>query len=333
MKFKENYQLSHLNSFNLPACTRWYAQIFSTEELVELMSDPPSKRILVLGAGSNIVFSKDFDGLIIHNKILERKATQQPDGSIHLRCGAGEPWPDLVHYSVCQGWCGLENLALIPGSAGAAPVQNIGAYGIELGQVLVGVETYNCNTRDVSSLTAEQCNLSYRSSRFRHEHNLIVTAVTLRLSPQFIPQLGYAELQRYITEHKITPTLTSVFAAVCTLRNRKLPDPKLLGNAGSFFKNPIISMDHWNELQQLFPGMPGYILPEWGVKIPAAWLIEHCGWKGKRVGQVGISKNHALILVNYGDATGAEITNLAGQIQDSVKKHFGIPLEPEVTIV
>lgn len=334
MTIRRDVSLRPFNSFGLEAKSRFFVALEHPDDLLHLMQqDVWHEPRMVLGGGSNVLFAGDFDGLILHNRLQGRELLHQDAESVVLRVASGENWHCLVQDCVEQGWSGLENLALIPGSVGAAPMQNIGAYGAELQDCCQSVSV--CFFRDGghAELSREQCRFGYRDSIFKHElkDKCLITAVTLRLHRRFQPNLRYAALQQHLQAGR-QPTLREVFDAVVTIRQSKLPDPAVLGNAGSFFKNPVIAADQAEQLRAQFPGIPLFVQAGQH-KVPAAWLIEQCGWKGKRLGAVGAYEKQPLVLVNYGGASGAELLELAGRIRRSVYERFGIVLEPEVNII
>lgn len=331
-----NAALDRRNTFRVAAHAAWLAEIHEPQSLADVLarSEVDSRPLLVLGEGSNVLFTRDFDGVVlaIMNRGIEVLAR---DGdTVRVRAAAGEDWNGLVRWSLAQGLCGLENLSLIPGTVGAAPIQNIGAYGAELAETLETVEAYDQSAGKFTRLNREQCAFSYRQSRFKQEaQRWIITAIELRLRRAAPLKLDYAGVREELAAMQInTPTAADVSAAVCQLRRRKLPDPAVIGNAGSFFKNPVVSNAAAEKLQVTHPGLPVFNAPD-GKKLSAAWLIEQCSWKGFREGDAGVSDKHALVLVNHGTATGAQIWSLAQRIQASVHEKFNIRLEPEPRVL
>ena len=267
---------------------------------------------------------------------MGREATPQADGNIMLRCGSGETWDDIVAYCVEKGWYGSENLSLIPGEVGASAVQNIGAYGVEAKDLIYKVEAVEIATGRVVEFSNKDCRYAYRDSRFKHEwkNRYLVTYVTYRLSSSFTPDLDYGNIRAELDKEGISdPTAAELRNAIIKIRDAKLPDPKVEGNAGSFFMNPVVEMDKFNELLAKHPDMPHYEVDEDHEKIPAGWMIDQCGWKGKTVGKAGVHSKQALVLVNRGGATGADIVNLCNLIRKDVAKKFGIDIQPEVNII
>jgi UDP-N-acetylmuramate dehydrogenase len=324
------------NAFGVEARTRWFARVRAPHELDELQADPRLRGLprLVLGGGSNLLFVADYPGVVLHVDIPGCEELEGDAGAWCVRVGAGESWAPLVERLVRGGRPGLENLALIPGQAGAAPIQNIGAYGLELAERLQSVTVWDGG--QLRELAPEACGLGYRDSVFKTPAgaNWIVTALTLRLPRPWQPVAAYAELARELTARAVVaPAPLEIFEAVCALRRRKLPDPALLGNAGSFFKNPIVSRARHAELIGHFPSMVSYALAGGRVKLGAGWLIEACGLKGHARGAAGVYERQALVLVNRGGASGREILALAREVQARVLEKFGVALEPEVRVV
>lgn len=336
MRIEENYSLERHNTFHLPVKTRWFMEYANEEELERILRDEYFQECLSLhiGEGSNLLFINDFNGIVLHSQIKGISVAKETDDSILLRVGAAERWDDVVAYAVSKGWGGIENLSLIPGEAGAAAVQNIGAYGTEIKDVVETVEAYNQLSFEKRIFTREECLYDYRKSFFKNEHNdpYIVTYINLRLNkhPQFA--LNYGNLKEELAGCTEI-TLQVVRDAVIAIRRRKLPDPEVLGNAGSFFMNPVIPMAHYEKLKEQYPEMPSYPAGEGKMKIPAGWLIEQCGFKGKAHGPVGVYEKQALVLVNLGGAQGNEIALVAESIRTAVRERFGIEIMPEVKYV
>lgn len=344
MLWQRDAELTSLCSFAVPARTRYLATLEQEDELPAILEEADQRdlRVLVLGGGSNMLFTQDFPGLVL--KVALRGIHVRSDSEhVLLTVAAGENWHALVQYCLQNGYHGLENLALIPGSVGAAPVQNIGAYGVELSDVLVELRYYDREQRCVSVLTAAQCELGYRDSIFKHalKNRAIILSVTLRLSRAPALRLDYPALQQALAGVS-NPGPQQLFDAVCAVRRSKLPDPARLGNAGSFFRNPVITQAHYQQLLKDWPQLPGYLQSGTAsgsdaaagyIKLPAAWLIERAGWKGKRQGDAGVHEQQALVLVNHGQARGRDILQLAQAIARSVQQQFAIRLEPEVNIL
>lgn len=328
--------LDRRNTFRVSAQAAWLAEVREPQAIPELLarSEVHERPLLVLGEGSNVLFTRDFDGLVLAMANRGIEILKDDGEPVRVRAAAGEDWHGLVRWSLAQALCGLENLSLIPGTVGAAPTQNIGAYGAELAAVLETVEAFDRQANTPAWLTREQCGFSYRQSVFKRQPDRwIITAVQLRLRRNAPLKLDYAGVREELAAMNVAqPTAKDVSEAVCRLRRRKLPDPAQIGNAGSFFKNPIVSNGETEKLQAEHPGLPVFHAPD-GRKLSAAWLIERCGWKGFREGDAGVSDKHALVLVNHGNVTGAQIWSLAQRIQDSVQQKFGIRLEPEPRII
>lgn len=338
MKSENHFSLKTLNTLGIEAFAKTFICIQSRNEIHEVFSSNLfiNTPWLALGGGSNILFTKDFDGNVvkIENKgihtIFENKEV------IELQVEAGEDWNSFVWYCVKNNYYGIENLALIPGNVGSCPIQNIGAYGTEVKSVIKKVEFFNINSGETTYYLNQECNFAYRDSIFKHDlkNNGIILSVTFELCKRKKYNLKYADLNKELgNKMESELALTEVYEAICSIRKRKLPDPALVGNAGSFFKNPTINNTRFNKLLSGFPEIPHFLINEDEIKIPAAWLIDNAGWKGKRIGDAGVHVNQPLVLVNYGNATGNDILFLAQQIIESVKEKFEICLETEVNIV
>ena len=336
MRIEENYSLEKHNTFHLPVKTRWFMEYATEEELGRILRDEYFQECfsLHIGGGSNLLFINDFNGIILHSQIKGIQIVEDTDDTVLLRIGAGEIWDDVVAYAVSNGWGGIENLSLIPGEAGAAAIQNIGAYGVEIKDVIEKVETYNQLSFEKRVFTNEECLYGYRDRYFKNEHNdpHIVTYIQIRLKkkPEF--SINYGNLKSELAQYSEL-TLQAVRDAVISIRRQKLPDPEELGNAGSFFMNPVIPIAQFEELKKKYPEIPSYPAGEELIKVPAGWLIEQCGFKGKSHGQVGVYEKQALVLVNLGEAKGHEIALVAESIRTAVKEQFGIEIVPEVKYV
>lgn len=330
--------LQPYNTLNISARARYFASVESESYLKEILRHPKAEglRIVVLGSGSNVLFAGDFDGLVLHIQIKGREVIKETDEHVWLKIGAGENWHQTVKYCVEKGWGGIENLSLIPGTVGAAPIQNIGAYGVELEEVFERLEAVDIEGGQTRRYEKEDCEFGYRDSIFKGELKgiVIVTNVVLKLSKNPELNTSYGAIQTELEKQNIDyPTIRDISDIVIDIRKSKLPDPDLLGNAGSFFKNPIVKNEVYKRIKEEYPQAPGYDMGNQKTKVPAGWLIEEAGWKGKAVGNTGTYKQQALVIVNYGGATGREILNLAERIKKSVKEQFGIALVPEVNIV
>jgi UDP-N-acetylmuramate dehydrogenase len=332
-----NFSLKHLNTFRIDARCRWYTEINTAQDLIDLFSDKYwfQVRRFILGGGSNVLLTQDYEGLVIKMNIRGIEHELEGD-SIYLTAGAGEVWNDLVTYCVDRNFAGLENLTLIPGSVGASPIQNIGAYGVELKDVFYSCEAFEVSTGTFREFTREECEFGYRNSVFKSKlkGEYIITKVTFKLSSKPVLNTTYGAIEQELNRRGIlSPTIRDISEVVAHIRVSKLPDPSTIGNAGSFFKNPVISDAEFRHLQSTFPDIVHFLLPNGSVKLAAGWLIEQCGWKGKKIGQVGTWKNQALVLVNHGDATGNEVFNLSEEIVKSVQSRFNVILEREVNIL
>ncbi len=339
MKLKENYPLKDITTFHAKVFAKYYAEFSSVDELKVILSSPEvkNKPFMVLGGGSNVLFTGDYNGIIIRNTIKGIEVIKEEGNDIYIKANSGEKWHDLVLYCVSNGYAGIENLSLIPGTVGAGPIQNIGAYGVELKDVLFEVEALNIHTLELKKFSNGDCKFGYRESIFKHEEKgkYIILAVTLKLNkdPNKV-NTTYGTITKELETMGITnPTISDISKAVIHIRSSKLPDPDKIGNAGSFFKNPVITVKDFEKLKAEFSDMVHFHAHEGHIKLAAGWLIEQCGWKGKRIGDAGVHKDQALVLVNYGDATGKEIYDLSTQVIRSVEEKFGILLEREVNMI
>ena len=339
MIIHENASLQRLNTFGIQVKARYLVHINSQDELSELTKEPIFTQVprLILGGGSNILFTKDFDGLVMKVDILGKRVVSETDETVLVDIGAGEVWHSLVLYCIDKDWGGIENLSLIPGTAGAAPIQNLGAYGVEIQKVVEYVDGMDLITGDHRRFTHGECQFGYRESVFKHDlrEKFFISSITLRLSKKYHQfATHYGAIREVLDRNKIThPTIREVSDAVISIRRSKLPDPSVIGNAGSFFKNPTVDRAVAETIRKSYPNIPLYQVDNQNVKIPAGWLIEQCGWKGKQVGRVGVHEQQALVLVNLGGGNGEEIFQLATKIQESVGKKFGVSLMTEVNII
>jgi UDP-N-acetylmuramate dehydrogenase len=336
LQIQENVSLKNFNTFGIDASAKYFVEIAREDDLAELFMDPQWMHVkrLVMGGGSNMLLKSDFDGLVIRVNIrgIEHRLNHN---DVFVEAGAGEVWNDLVNYCVDRDYAGIENLSLIPGSVGASPIQNIGAYGVELKDVFKSCRAFEIATKEFKTFTKDDCHFGYRDSIFKEElkEQYIIVSVKLHLS--LIPNINlkYGAIEQELANRNITnPTIKDVSRVVSHIRVAKLPDPSTIGNAGSFFKNPIVSQQLFEDVQSKFPEVVHYPAGN-GVKLAAGWLIEQCGWKGKVIGHSGTWKNQALVLVNHGGATGEEVYSLSSQIIDSVYSKFGVLLEREVNII
>jgi len=330
------------NTFGLPAIAHTLVRVTSDADVRRVVDHPELGRAkkLILGAGSNLILSRDPDCVVVRVEIMGRRMVSQDDHAIVVEAGAGETWHDVVAWTLQQGWPGLENLALIPGTVGAAPVQNIGAYGVELKDRFESLDAVDLVTGRSVTLEAKACHFGYRDSVFKHSGfgglagKSVITRVRMRLPRRWTPVLGYLDLERKVHETgNASPDAQTVFDWVCTIRRNKLPDPREIGNVGSFFKNPVVSAEQCRDIIARDPHIVHYPLADGSYKLAAGWLIDACGWKGKSIGRAAVYDKQALVLVNRGGASGAEVLMLARAIQESVYGRFGIRLEPEPVVV
>ncbi len=338
-QIEHHASLRDLNSFGLPAYAATLVTLRHEDELAALSAQHPDwlrGETLVLGGGSNLVLTRDLGGVVLRVAIAGRRLVQTRDDAWIVELGAGENWHDAVAWTLDQGWPGLENLALIPGLCGAAPVQNIGAYGVELQDRFESLDGVELASGRRLTLSAADCGFGYRDSVFKQAlaGRVLITRVRLRLPRPWSPVLGYLDLARRMAETgNPAPDARTIFDWVCAIRRAKLPDPAQIGNAGSFFKNPVVSAEQCRDIIARDPEIVHYPLPDGRFKLAAGWLIDACGWKGKSVGRAGVYERQALVLVNRGGASGAEVMTLARAIEESVYGRFGIRLEPEPVVI
>lgn len=335
MQILERFPLKNLNTLGVEAFSRYFALIDSAEEVRAAITSLPHAGVFVLGGGSNIVFTRDFDGLVLKSSMKGIRITGGDEDYALVESCSGEEWQDLVEFCISKGLFGIENLTSIPGSVGAAPIQNIGAYGVEIKDLLQSVEAIDMHTGEIRVFSNSDCCFGYRNSIFKQElkGKYFVTRVILKLAKKPVFKIGYGELQHTIADMKEPLSARLVASVIDGIRAAKLPDPREIGNCGSFFKNCIVTRDIYEALKAKYPALPGYPESEGWVKIPSAWLIEECGWKGYRSGDAAVYPKHALILVNYGKATGGDIYRLSEEIITAVHQRFGLLLEREAQIV
>ncbi len=342
MNIQQNISLKPFNTFGIDVAANAFAEVFSKQELqiaLQYFNQHP-QALLIIGGGSNMLFTQDFDGLVLKNSLRGIDIVKQDGDKVFIKVAAGENWHQFVLWCIEKNFAGVENLSLIPGCVGATPMQNIGAYGVELKDVFNELEAIEIATGISRTFCNEDCHFGYRESVFKKEFKdqFIITSVTFKLhnlnvSEQYIYHIDYGDIKAELAENSVFElNIKAVSDAVIKIRSSKLPDPKELGNSGSFFKNPVISKEQFALLLQSNPLIPSYNTSEGKTKVPAGWLIEQCGWKGKRVGNTGAHAKQALVLVNYGNAKGSEVKELAAAIQQSVKEKFGIEIEAEVNI-
>lgn len=332
---QEHFSLQAFNTFGIDVTAAGFARFQSVEELKALLPQRNSfNDLLILGGGSNILFTKDVDALVLLNEIKGIETVVENDQYIQLKAGAGVIWNDFVQYTVQNNWGGIENLSLIPGSVGASPMQNIGAYGVEIKDVFVSLEALHIESNELHTFDLEACEFGYRESVFKRQlkGQYIIVSVTFQLSKQPTFKTSYGAIQEEMERMNLTPSVAAISEVVCAIRNSKLPNPKVLGNAGSFFKNPVVSDEKVATLKEEFPSIPNYPQGNGTTKLAAGWLIEQAGWKGKRLGNCGVHEKQALVLVNYGGATGNEIFDLSTAVLTAVEHKFGVSLEREVNI-
>ena len=330
-----NIDLKNFTTFGVSANAKKFAT-FSTEEEARNLTKNNNEALLILGGGSNVLLTQDFNGLVLKNEIKGISIIEKNNVSVVLKVGAGEEWHNFVLHTIENGYFGIENMSLIPGSVGASPMQNIGAYGVEIKDVFEKLEALELETGEIHTFTKEACVFGYRESVFKHalKGKYIITHVYFRLSLVEKISTKYGAIEQELLKNGISnPTSKDVSNAVIAIRSSKLPNPKDLGNAGSFFKNPVVPLKLYNKIRETFSDAPSYPIDENSVKVPAGWLIESAGWKGKKVGACGVHVNQALVLVNYGGATGNDILNLSTEIIENIYQKFGIVLEREVNIL
>ena len=332
---KHDFDLASFNTFGISKKAKLFGRFSSIDELTALLNTEYD-RLIVLGGGSNMLLTQDLDALVIRNEMKGLTVVNETDSHVFIKAGAGEVWHDLVMFCVEHNYGGLENLSLIPGSVGASPMQNIGAYGVEIKDVFFELEAFEIESQSVKKFTKETCDFGYRESVFKRalKDQFIITSVTFQLTKSnHVLKTQYGAINDELLSKGISsPSIRAISNAVIAIRQSKLPDPKVLGNAGSFFKNPVITQEQFEVLNENFPLAPNYPAPN-GVKLAAGWLIEQAGWKGKQVGKCGVHALQALVLVNYGGATGEEVLALSAAVIKSVEDKFGVTLEREVNIL
>ena len=335
MDVKQNYSLKKYNSFNIDVVAKEFIQINSVKELIDLQKNSKNKNKLFIGGGSNILFTNNFEGLVVHINLKGISVKKMNENFSEIKVMSGENWNELVNWCIENNLGGLENLSLIPGNVGAAPIQNIGAYGVELKDVFISCEVYDLNAKKLNIYNLNDCKFGYRDSIFKKNKNLIVVSVKMKLSSKNHKiNSSYGGINDELKKLNIKePTIKDISNVVCDIRNKKLPNPNKIGNAGSFFKNPIVNSKKINWLKENFNNIPFYKIDENSYKIPAAWLIETSGFKGKDFGNFGVHKTQPLVLVNYGKASGSDINKLSLSIKEVVNKLFKIELETEVNII
>ncbi len=337
MEIQNHFSLRNFNTFGIEANAKEFVAVHSIKELETVLAENKTKNKFILGGGSNMLLTKDIEALVIHIDLKGKKIVEENDDFVLVESQAGENWHEFVMWTINNNFGGLENMSLIPGNVGTTPVQNIGAYGTEIKDTFVSCSAMKIDTLEMKSFDNAECHFGYRESIFKNEvkDQYIITSVIFKLTKRNHKiNISYGDITAELDKLNIqNPTLKDVSNAVITIRQSKLPDPKVLGNSGSFFKNPIVLKSDFEPIHEKFPEMKFYEISETEVKVPAGWLIEQAGFKGKRFGDAGIHKNQALVLVNYGNATGQEILNVSKEIQETIFKKFGIHIEAEVNII
>ena len=337
MQIQNNFSLKKYNTFGIEAKAKQFVAVHSVEELKQILATHKTEAKFILGGGSNMLLTQDINALVIHIDLKGKKIIKEDDDYVWVESQAGEVWHEFVLWSIDHNLGGLENMSLIPGNVGTTPVQNIGAYGTEIKDTFVSCNTVDIATQELVTFTKAECKFGYRESIFKQEakDKYVITSVVFKLTKRNHKiNIAYGDITKELEKNNIvTPNLKEVSNAVIAIRQSKLPDPKELGNSGSFFKNPIIPKELYEKAHAQFPDMPHYVVSETEVKVPAGWLIEQAGFKGKRFGDAGIHKNQALVLVNYGNATGQEIFAVSKDIQATVLNKFGIAIEAEVNVI
>jgi UDP-N-acetylmuramate dehydrogenase len=333
-----NASLHPFNTFGMHANARWFTCVRSLDDIQTLVATEifNQNERLILGGGSNMLLIQHFDGLVIKNELFGIEVVREDADAVYVRAGAGENWHAFVQHTIAQGWGGLENLSLIPGNVGAAPMQNIGAYGVEIKDCFHALEAFHWQQKEVHQFDAMACQFGYRESVFKHaaKNQYLILNVTFRLLKNPTLNISYGAISKELeTMQVVQPTIRDVSNAVMRIRQSKLPDPKQIGNAGSFFKNPVVSAEKYTALLAAFPNLVAYKNSDTEFKLAAGWLIEQCGWKGQRFGDAGVHKDQALVLVNHGNASGKEIFDLSQRILDTVEEKFGVLLEREVNMI
>lgn len=337
MQIQHNFSLKNYNTFGIEAKAKQFVAVHSTEELKQVLETHKGEAKFILGGGSNMLLTQDINALVIHVDLKGIKIIKEDNDHVWVESSAGEVWHEFVLWTIDQNFGGLENMSLIPGNVGTTPIQNIGAYGTEIKDTFVSCNAINIATQEMKTFEKAECKFGYRESIFKQEakDQYVITSVVFQLTKRNHKiNTAYGDITKELEKNNIvTPTLKEVSNAVIAIRQSKLPDPKELGNSGSFFKNPIIPKSLYEKAHAQFPDMPHYVVSETEVKVPAGWLIEQAGFKGKRFGDAGIHKNQALVLVNYGNATGQEILAVSRDIQATVLEKYGIAIEAEVNVI
>lgn len=338
MNIQKNVSLKPYNTFGLEATASYFVEVSTVDELKNVLQNPAFREVekLFLGGGSNLLLTKNYEGLVVKIALKGKEKIFEDENHVLIQAGAGEIWHQFVMFCVGNHYAGIENLSLIPGTVGAAPMQNIGAYGVEIKDIFHELQALNLETLEVETFTLADCQFGYRESVFKHtlKGKYVIVSVTFRLNKVPTFKTAYGDIQKTLAEMNVTElSIKAISDAVIAIRKSKLPDPAEIGNSGSFFKNPEIPLTQYKTLTDSFPTLPSYPINETTVKVPAGWLIEQAGWKGFRDGQIGVHARQALVLVNYGGGNGNEIKKLAEKVQQSVLDKFGIKLSPEVNYI
>lgn len=337
MQIKHNFSLKNYNTFGIEAKATSFVEVGNTAELAQILKEHQNEKLFILGGGSNMLLTQDIDALVIYVNLKGKNILKEDDDFVWVQGNAGENWHEFVLWNLDQNFGGIENMSLIPGNVGTTPIQNIGAYGAEIKDTMVSCEAMNIKTQEIVTFTNAECKFGYRESIFKNEakNQYVITSVVFKLTKKNHKiNTSYGAIDGELARHNISnPTIQEVSNAVIAIRKSKLPDPKELGNSGSFFKNPIVPKAVYEKAHTQFPDMPHYTVGENEVKVPAGWLIEHAGFKGKRIGDAGVHTLQALVLVNYGNATGQEILNVSKAIQKTILEKYGIAIEAEVNII
>ena len=337
MEIIDQFSLKKHNTFGIEAKAKQFVAVHTVAELKAILQQFQNDKKFILGGGSNMLLTKDIDALVIHIDLKGKAVIKEDDNFVWVESQAGENWHEFVLWTIGQDFGGLENMSLIPGNVGTTPVQNIGAYGAEIKDTFVSCDAMNIETQQMRTFSKEECDFGYRESIFKHaaKDQYIITSVVFKLTKHSHKiSISYGDITAQLANHNITdPTIKDVSNAVIAIRQSKLPDPKELGNSGSFFKNPILLKSDFEKIHQKFPQMKFYEVSDTEVKVPAGWLIEQAGFKGKRFGDAGVHKNQALVLVNYGNATGQEILAVSKEVQKTIYDTFGIHIEAEVNVI
>lgn len=337
MQIHQNFSLKNYNTFGIEAKAKQFVAVHTLHQLKSVLEHHKNDKKFILGGGSNMLLTQDIDALVIHVDLKGKKVLKEDENFVWVESNAGKNWHEFVLWTIEQDFGGLENMSLIPGNVGTTPVQNIGAYGAEIKDTFVSCDAMNIETQEIKTFTKSECNFGYRESIFKHEakDKFIITSVVFKLTKcNHKISVEYGDIKAELAKNNITnPTIKDVSNAVIAIRQSKLPNPKELGNSGSFFKNPVISREEFLKVQEKFPDVKYFEISETEVKVPAGWLIEHAGLKGYRNGDAGVHKNQALVLVNYGNATGQDILNLSKYVQKTVFDKYGIAIEAEVNVI